>query len=203
MKLKISFLLLFFTISQQLSAQEMVKVTSHYGIGNEEIQDIIDFENIYVEKLTFQGKPLKGKSYIIDLEEYKEGKRVNTSTLFDGTETDYFRIKSEHESIKFFFKINEGKLKTYIRGAKFASQKFYSTLPYDPDKYAVKDFFGEEKELTVDLDKRNTIFAIITPTIHEDGSGSYCEVVQSGIAPEKLGEHFSIPHYYLVTIRFE
>lgn len=203
MKLKICFLLLFFTISQQLSAQEMVKVTSHYGIGNEEIQDIIDFENIYVEKLTFQGKLLKGKSYIIDLEEYKEGKLVNTSTLFDGTETDYFRIKSEHESIKFFFKINEGKLKTYIRGAKFASQKFYSALSYDPDKYAVKDFFGEEKELTVDLDKRNTIFAIITPTIHKDGSGSYCEVVQSGIAPEKIGEQFGIPHYYLVTIRFE
>lgn len=203
MKLKISFLLLFFAISQQLLAQETVKVTSHYGIGNEDIQDIIDFENIYIEKLTFQGKLLKGKSYIIDLEEYKEGKRVNTTTLFDGTETDYFQIKSEHESIKFFFKMDEGKLKTYIRGEKYASQKFYSALPYDPDKYAVKDFFGEEKEVKIDLDKRNTVFAIITPTIHKDGSGSYCEVVQSGVAPEKLGEYFGIPHYYLVTIRFK
>ena len=43
----------------------------------------------------------------------------------------------------------------------------------------------------------------ITPTIHEDGSSSYCEVAQSDIAPEKLGAHFKIPHYFLITIAFK
>ena len=67
----------------------------------------------------------------------------------------------------------------------------------------MKDFFGSKKELSIDLQKKNAVFAIITPTIHEDGSGSYCEVAQSEIAPEKLGEHFKIPHYFLITITFK
>ena len=69
--------------------------------------------------------------------------------------------------------------------------------------YALKDFFGEKKELTINPNKKNAVFAILTPTIHPDGSGSYCEVAQSDIAPEKLGEHFKIPHYFLVTINFK
>lgn len=99
--------------------------------------------------------------------------------------------------------MSDGELKTYIRGEKFGSRKSYFKLISDSDKYALKDFFGSEKELNIDLKKKNAVFAIITPTIHEDGSGSYCEVAQSNIAPEKLGEHFKIPHYFLITITFK
>ena len=44
--------------------------------------------------------------------------------IFDGTETDYFKIDSDKESLKFFFKLSDGKLKTYIRGNKFGSKSF-------------------------------------------------------------------------------
>ena len=40
-------------------------------------------------------------------------------------------------------------------------------------------FFGSKTELNLDISKKNAVFAIITPTIHKDGSGSYCEVAQS------------------------
>ncbi|PKP15193.1 MAG: hypothetical protein CVU07_11030, partial [Bacteroidetes bacterium HGW-Bacteroidetes-23] len=71
------------------------------------------------------------------------------------------------------------------------------------DKYALKDFFGSNEEMNIELNKKTAVFAIITPTIHKDGSGSYCEVAQSSIKPEKLGEHFKIPHYFLITITFK
>ncbi len=203
MKLNRLFIFAFIAITNIAFAQNTVKMTRNYGSENNEIQDLIDFENIYIEQLNFQDENLKGKYYQIDIEEYKNGKLVKTTNLFDGTETDYFKIGGNTESIKFFFKLSDGKLKAYVRGKKFGSKKSYFKLSSDSDKYALKDFFGSKEEISIDLKQKNTVFAIITPTIHKDGSGSYCEVAQSGIAPEKLGEHFKIPHHFLVTITFK
>lgn len=202
MKLKTKILFAFVIMTNFAFAQN-VKMTNTYGSENKEIQDLIDFENIYIEQLNFEGENLKGKYYQINLEEYKNGNHIKTSSLFEGSETEYFKIDSEKESLKFFFKLSDGKLKTFIREKKFGSKKSYFKLIGESDKYALKDFFGSQKELNIDLKKKNAVFAIITPTIHKDGSGSYCEVAQSEISPEKLGEHFKIPHYFLITITFK
>ena len=73
---------------------QSIKITNHYGSENKEIQDLIDFESIYIEQLNFEGETLKGKSYQIALEEYIEGRLAHTTMLFDGTESDYFKISS-------------------------------------------------------------------------------------------------------------
>ncbi len=203
MKLKFKFLFTIIFFSNFVFSQNTIKMTNNYGSENKEIQDLIDFENIYIEQLNFEGENLKGKSYQINLEEYVNGKLSKSTMIFDGTETDYFKIDSDKESLKFFFKLSDGKLKTYIRGNKFGSKKSYFKLIGESDQYALKDFYGSKKELILDLNKKNSVFAIITPTIHKDGSGSYCEVAQSDIQPEKLGEKFKIPHYFLVTITFK
>ncbi|HAR72181.1 MULTISPECIES: hypothetical protein [unclassified Empedobacter] len=203
MKQLLKFIFSLFLISNFAFSQNTIKMTYKYGSDNGEIQDIIDFENIYIETLNFEGDLLNGKNYQINLEEYKNGKLTTKKLLFDSSESDYFKINSNSLSLKFFFKMSDGKLKTYIRSNLFGTKKSYFNLMNDSDKYALKDFFGEKKELTINPNKKNAVFAILTPTIHPDGSGSYCEVAQSDIAPEKLGEHFKIPHYFLVTINFK
>lgn len=203
MKLKFSLFTFLISVSSFSFAQETAKMTAVYGSENKDLQDLLDFENVFVEKLNFEGEQLQGKSYVINIEEYKEGKLVATTVLFDGTETDYFKIKGNKESIKFMFKLSDGKLKTYIRGPKFGSKKSYFSLFDNPDKYALKDFFGRKNEITVDLNQKNTVLAIITPTMRADGSGSYCEVAQADIAPENLGVHFKIPHHFLITVNFK
>jgi hypothetical protein len=203
MKFKVQIFFLFVLLTNTISGQDTIKMTSNYGSENNEIQDLIDFENIFIEKLNFQSEILKGKHYIINLEEFKNGKLIKTSILFDGSETDYFKIGNDKESLNFLFKLNDGKLKIYIRGKKFGSKKSYFKLKSSADTYALKDFFGSNEEINIELNKRTAVFAIITPTIHKDGSGSYCEVAQSDIKPEKLGEHFKIPHYFLITITFK
>jgi len=203
MKLKVSILLLFVLLTNITFGQDTIKMTSNYGSENSEIQDLIDFENIFIEKLNFKSQLLKGKSYVIDIEEYKKGKLVKTSILFDGTESTFFKVDTDSVSIKFLFKLSDQKLKTYIRGERFGSKKSYFKLSTDSDKYALKDFFGTNEEINIELNKKTAVFAIITPTIHQDGSGSYCEVAQSDVKPEKLGEHFKIPHYFLITITFK
>lgn len=184
-------------------SQNTIKMTYNGENENKEIQGLIDFENIYIEELNFESENLKGKSYQINLEEYVNGKFTKVSMLFDGTESDYFKIDSDKESVKFFFKLSDGKLKTFIRGKKFGSKKSYFKLFSDSEQYAVKDFFGSKKELNIEFDKKNAVFAIITPTINKDGSGSYCKVAQSDEKPENLGKKFKIPHYFLITITFK
>lgn len=112
MKIKIILLIVFMSISNFVFAQNLIKMTNNYGSENKDIQDIIDFENIYIETLNFESEKLNGKFYQINLEEYKNGKLIKTSNLFDGSETDYFKIDSTTESLKFFFKLSDGKLKT-------------------------------------------------------------------------------------------
>ena len=201
--MKIIILLPLLIFTNIMFAQNTVKMTNNYGSENREIQDIIDFENIFIEKLNFEGESIKSKSFVISLEEYKNGKLENNSILFNGAESDYFKIGSDNESLKFFFKMTDGKLKTYIRGQRFGSKKSFFKLYEESEKYALKDFFGSKSELNLDIDKKNAVFAIITPTIHKDGSGSYCEVAQSNMEPEKLGEHFKIPHYFIINIEFK
>lgn len=196
MKQPLIFLILIINFSL---VQSQVKVTSKYGSEINDVQDILLFENIFTDKLTFQSETLKGKSYRIALEEFKKGKLVKTTILFDD---NYFKIPNDKLALKFYFKLANGKLKTQILGTGFSSKKSTFKLSNDEDKYALKDFFGSKEEIILDINKKNSVFAIITPTIHADGSGSYCEVAQSDIAPEKLGEKFNIPHYFLVTIKF-
>lgn len=200
---KIKLVLAALVFSNIAMAQNQVKMTSDYGSENEDIQNIIDFENIYIDKLNFESTNLKGKFIKISIDEYKNGKFKKTATLFDGTESEFFKIDSDKESLKFFFKMADGKLKTYIRGQKFGSKKSFFPLSDVSEKYALKDFYGSKKELSLDISKKNAVFAIITPTIHKDGSGSYCEVAQSNIEVEKLGTHFNIPHYFIVNVEFK
>ncbi len=179
--------------------QSQVKVTSKYGSDLSDLQDVLRFENIFTEKLTFQSETLKGKSYTIALEEFKNGKLIKTSVLFSD---DYFKVANDKLVLKFYFKLADGKLKTQILGNGFSSNKSSFKLSSNEDQYALKDFFGSKEEIIIDINKKNAVFAILTPTIHKDGTGSYCEVAQSDLAPEKLGEKFKIPHYFLVTIKF-
>jgi len=202
MKLEIKFLALLLMITYTAFAQNTVKMTHEYGSGNPEVQEIMDFENMYVEKLNFEGEPIRGKFFMIRLDEYKNGRLKRSSVLFNGSESDYFKIGSDKESLRFYFKMADGKMKTYLKGQKFGSKKSYFKLYEDSERYALKDFFGNKSEYKLDLAQKNPVFAIITPTMHKDGSGSYCEVAQSNVAPENLGEHFKIPHYFIINIEF-
>ncbi len=202
--MKLKFLLLFyFFLPINLFAQNLVKMTSHYGSDSSEINDLMEFENIYIETLYFKSDSIRNKFYEINIREYKNGKFIRESNLFDGQESDYFKVNSHMESVKFFFSIADGRLKTFVRGRNFGSKKSYFKLFQDSDDYALKDFFGNKKEIEVPIGREFPAFAILTPMKHNDGSASYCEVVQSNIKPEELGEYFHIPHYFIVMMKFK
>ncbi len=186
-----------------LNAQTEIKVKSKYGSENVEIQNLYDFENIFVQKFYFKGEKLKGKSYIIKLQEFTKGQKTESTTLFDGTESDYFKIKSNEITLKFNLKLDDKKLKIQIATDKFRSKKSYFKLKDDSNKYVLKDFFGSNSEITIDINKSNPILALITPYINKSGFGSYCDVANSKVSPYEYGKYFKIPHYFLINIEFK
>jgi hypothetical protein len=68
--------------------------------------------------------------------------------------------------------------------------------------YALKDFAGSKPSLHVSADKPIYLFAVIPPTMHADGTGSYCEVAQSEVPPEEFGNKFQLSQYFLLEMRF-
>lgn len=200
---KTFFLLLILTFSNIIFAQKTVKMNCEFGTKNRELLDILYFEDIDIETLSFESEDIKNKYYEINLKEFYNGKLINTKQLFEGSESEYFKIDSTFTSFKFFAKMENLTLKTYIQGRGFGSRKETFKLKEGYGEYVLKDFQGSKKQLNVPLNEEFPILAIITATIHEDGSGSYCEVAQSNVPPEDYGEKFKIPHYFIITMKFK
>ncbi len=202
MRKRILFVLLLTGTAAFAWAGDTIRLQLRDGVADKELREVLSFENIFVEQVDFSGPCLRGKGYVVTLDEFRDGRLVASSVLFDETGNDIFRIKGDKASLRFFFKLADRKLKVSQRGSFFASPTKYFGLDADADSYVVKDFFGRSEELSVGLRERKALFAVITPTHHADGTASYCEVVQSGVRPELLGDRFHIPHYFLVSIEF-
>ncbi len=196
---KIIIVLLFVFINIVVYSQT-VKMEVKYGTSDERFNQLMSFQNIFLETVKFNGANLNGKYYQVFVKEFKNGKWVQTDTLFDGSEIDFFKITGDSASFQFFAQIDNNELKLQLMTPPFNSKKLiYKTFPTNRD-YALKDFLGDKKNAILPIGKSFYTFAIITPTIHKDGRGSYCEVAQSGKNPEELGTIYKIPHYFLVEI---
>ena len=202
MKKKIMLFALLFVFQLNYS-QKTVKMTTEYGAKNRELQEVLNFENIGLETLNFESNEIKGKYYEININEFKNGKLIKTKSLFKGNDSEYFIIDSTFTSFKFFTKMENNKLKTFLKGKRFGSRQEFFDLEDGNGTYVLKNFQGVKKFLNVPLNEEFPILAIITATKHKDGSGSYCEVAQSEIAPEKFGEKFNIPHYFIISMKFK
>ena len=197
--------LLFLTILslQFIYSQKTVKMTTDYGSKNKELYELMFFQDIGVETLTFESPEILNKYYEINLKEYKNGKLINTKQLFDGVDSEYFKIDSTFTSFKFFTKMENNKMKVFIKGKRFGSRKESFDLEEGNGDYVLKDFQGIKDFTNVPLNEEFPILAVLTATKHKDGSGSYCEVAQSGITPDKFGEKFNIPHYFIISMKFK
>ena len=203
--MKIKLFILFSMLSFQINySQKTVKMVVEYGSKSEDMNSLMSFQNIEVENLSFESPEIVGKYYEVNLKEYKKGKLISSKNLFDLKVVDYFKIDSTYTTFKFFSKIENDKMTVFVETQTMSSSK--KTFKLQKGKgadYVLKDFQGNKKFVDVPINEEFPILAIITPVKHEDGYSSYCEVAQSGVAPEKFGEKFKIPHYFVITMKFK
>lgn len=190
-----------FTLSQTAGKSD-IKMQVQYGSENPEVMGIMNFEEIKLFKMQFTGEDLKGKHFEIGVKEIVNGKITKSEVAYTSSEAEQFRI--EENKLTFFFFAKQ----TLANTARFDFQFSYGRKPLEykiaaTDKeFTAKTFLGEQKEVSIPLNTATYILAFLMPTIHKDGSTSYCEVVQSEIKPEDLGTKFNIPRYYLFDIKF-
>ena len=188
-------------ILQSAFCQQTVKMTTVYGTNNKEINELLFFQEIGIETVTFTSPSLVNKSYEIIIREYTGGKLANTKKLLDGFPADYLKIDSTSTSLKFYTQIKDSKLILQIRMPHFVTGKRTFNL-LTKDDYIVKDFQADNKFVMVSLNDEFPVLAIITPA-DMGNEHSYCEVVQSEVAPENFGKIFNLPHYYIISMKFK
>lgn len=197
---KIFLLVNFFAITCTVTLGQTAEMELKYGAESNELNQLFSFQNIYKQNIKLNGKSIDGKYYQIFVKEFMANKLIKVDTLFDGSETSYFKIDGDSTSFDFFAQTENNELKVQIMTQRFNSKKLkFKTYPNNRD-YVLKDFLGEKQSLDITIGKPFYAFAVITPTIYTNGSGSYCEVAQSDTDPENFGRKYKIPHYFLVQI---
>lgn len=202
MKNLLLLLLTLFLLVSNTFAQSDIKMRSQYGSENIELMSVLRFEEIALDKMTFSGNDLKDKNFQIVIKEFVRGKLTKTDVVFDSTEDDYFKIKSD----KFTFRVltkttSENTVKFQFQFNGFRKQKEYKVAA-NQKEFASKDFLGGKPETSIPLKTNTYILTYMMPYVKKDGSKQYCEVAQSGVNPEDLGKKYAIPVYFLIGIKF-
>ncbi len=196
------FILMLLLLKSTIVAQNAsMQVT--YGSNNQMVDHLMDFEGITAMNVKFIGQVIQGKYYQIISSEYKNKKLVKSVMLFDGTEVDVFKIDSDTMEFNVFAKFEEKTLKVQVRADRFSSKKTFLKLYNNKYNYALKDFIPSAKAVEVSIAEPIYILGVITPSVHQDGSTSYCEVAYSKINPKDFGSHYNIPHYFLIQVVFK
>ncbi len=185
-----------------MNGQAQISMRINESTDNTDLQRLYRFEDIGTEKFTFKGKDLKGKNYKLISKEFENGGLINTSTIFNSSEDEYFRIKNDSLQFHVFTKIEENNFKIQFQFNGFSSTKKFPIQPLLKDDYVLKDFLGAERHVNINLNDPHYILTYMTPYVREDGSSTYCEVAQSETLPEELGKKYAIPHYFLIEITF-
>ena len=189
--------------SMHLTAQDTAKIQIEYGVKDHILQGVYDFENISINQVKLTGTSIDNKHYQLILKEYVKGTQKNSTVLFDSSESDAFKVEEGVLQFIILSKItdrNDFKVQLQFNG--HSSKKYYFELKNTDYAFALKDFLGSANEIEVPI-SRFPILALITPTVHTDGSASYCEVAQSDIAPEDLGKHYNMTQNFILEMKFK
>lgn len=196
-------LLALFGFALNLFAQSDIKLRHKYGAESADLQSYLYFEDVKLERLSFTGSDLKDKDYQIFIKKYVSGKLAQTDTVFDSKQDSYFKINDNHLDFRVFAKRNmNDTVKFDFQFNGFSQSKEYKVTK-NQKEFALKNFLGSKPEQSILLNDSNYILTFMMPYIKKDGETTYCDVVQSGAAPEELGKKYPIPLYFLIDIKFQ
>ena len=194
---KIKSIFIFFLLTNFIYGQD-VKMTTKYSSENQDMSDLLEFENIAFYKVKFTGKNISDKSFILIAKEMWNGKLKTTDTIIN---TSKYPKNSETKSDTLKLKVlakrtSESKLKLWFRFPSFRINKKYDAII--SDDYSLRDTGINE---TIEYGKNFYAFAYILP-YEKDGYKYWCAVEDSGKDVENWGKEFGIEHYVIFEMKF-
>ena len=179
-----------------------IKMQVGYGSENPDLMNVLYFEDIGLNKMSFTGNDLNGKNFQISVKQFVNGKLAKNEVVFDSTEDEYFRIKSDKYGFRILTKTtSEHTVKLQFQFNGFSKMVEYK-IAADQKGFASKTFLGSKSETFIPVNEDTYILTYMMPYEKKDGSKQYCEVAQSGIKPEDFGTKYAIPNYFLISIKF-
>lgn len=188
-----------FSISMNAQTESTIKMKTKIYSDNEEIKNLMRFQEIDYYKIKFNGD-LNGKNYAIIAKEIWNGKISKIDTLID-TSKEKFVKPISGDSLQFIViasKSSKKELKIKFEFDRFSlNKKYKSTTSND---YSLRDF-GVQMPITAD--QKFYSFAYILPYEDKSGYKSWCAVESSGKDIENWGKEFGLRHYILFEMIFK
>lgn len=199
------FLALALVCLSTLSAQQNeIQLQTSYGSENEEIHQLMRFQGVETTKLAFSGNSLKGKHYRFLLKEFKDGKLLKQDTLMDSKKYGFEAVDSTVFNLQYYVKTQvNNTIKMSLKFSRFSTPRTVEITKTE-DEYALHDFLGNQKYLTIQPKTETNILVYFLPFLNkESGFKSYCDVSGSKHKPEDWGTVYGIPSYFIVSVEFE
>ncbi|MDU1891903.1 MAG: hypothetical protein E6767_14545 [Dysgonomonas sp.] len=217
--MKLKFTLLFLFIFSTLSAQSDSTTISFFYLERDQalLNKLNDIQYIGI---SCKDKDMKGKRFILSIDEYKEGIKTSIDTTNMKCKDDTIQINagdkiinyiinfcdkmsfsqdSEEFKIRLAGKLQEDSLKLIID---YEAISMTNKL-YGKDSYSLRDIScSPDSEIRVPLYQKYPLLAYTPP--FETGSGgldSYCLLGMEEV--DKWFEKFNVKHYYIINLKIE
>lgn len=188
------------TVLGQSMSSNKIKMETYWGSSNQELQDILNFQDINYLKSNFTSPELKGKNYQIISKEVWGGRIIKVDTLINTmTNQRAPSIKSDTLSLRITAsKTKDDELKVYFKMPGISSVPIYNAL--NREDYLFTNI-GSDQEIAIG--KSFYPFVYMLPYEDENDLMNYCTVNDSGIDVESWGTDFGLKHYIIFEMLFE
>ncbi len=189
-----------FSLANTAQAQSNIRFTSSEGVENDDLMNVLRFQDIHLAKVKLNGNHLWGKNFKIFIRDFQNGKLAASHEVFDSREDEFFKVKEEELSFSVLAQRTQHQtVKIDIRFLGFGVSREFQVGAAQKD-FALKSFQGAQPSLAVPIGKAFPLFSFLMPYRGKNGASYYCDVVQAGIAPEQLGKKFGLPRYFLIEM---
>lgn len=187
----------------QAENKGVVKMVIEHSSDNEEIEDILHFEEIEYLKLLFSGKDLADKSYHLTVKEIWNGEIKSDSTILNSKRIPFEQFQTINDTVLKLRVISkhtsDNELKISFRFPRFSVTKKFDAIK--SDDYSLRNI-AEANDTEINYGEKFYLLAYILP-YEKDGVKYYCAVEGSGNDIKNWGKEFGIRHYLVFEMKFE
>ena len=166
--------------------------------SNEELKDVLFFQQIDYYRVGFTGEDLGGKTFSLVAKEIWAGEIVAVDTIID-TSLNSNLSPLDGDSLVITVigrKSGEEELSLQFKFPEFSSRRTFQATQSDDYSLRVTG-----SKLTIQPGVAFAAFVYILPYL-DDGWKLYCAVDSSGEEVEDWGKEFDLPHYIIFEMRF-
>lgn len=191
-----------FKAMTQSISQSPIKISSQFSSEINDVRDLLILENIEYQKVTFSGKELIGKNFILIAKEISKGKVTSMTTLANSIERK--PIEDSVFEVRVISKIDDKKnIDMHIHAPDTRARRVFATNEGMSSFYSLRNV-AKESKLPIQVGKKFYFMAYIlpVPVKGSPGSWSYCNVDDSGEDVANWGSKLGIPHYIVLEMEF-